>query len=185
MKTPRSIGLASALALTLSGAGTALAGTASIGLGGGSLAGDGGATLSIGGLILPNASAPRASITFILPRDYVTNTPVSLVGYFHTSATNCGAVLVTNFVLQRRPGVAVDGDTGVFVPKNGSPVIDAPDTGAIPTQKTWVLSPGGSIKSMKKGDQFAIVLVRNPTDPDDTCEADLYLEAVDIRYETP
>src|SRR5262245_55980471 len=73
---------------------SAAAGTASFGLGGGAMVGDGGATVSGGGVILPNTGAPRAFFTFILPRDYVAGTELTLVAYLHSVVPSCTFVLL-------------------------------------------------------------------------------------------
>ncbi|HZR79883.1 MAG TPA: hypothetical protein VFD92_02215 [Candidatus Binatia bacterium] len=174
-----------AVVLALSFAGPAAAGTASFSLTAGALLGDTGATVSPGGVVLPNANAPQAFFSFILPRDYAPDTPVTLVVGLHSIATSCTFVLVPSVVVQRRPGIPIDGEVGVLAEKNGSQVVTAPASSTIPFQKVYVLSTGGTIPGMKKGDQFLIAIVRNPGDPDDTCGNDVYFESVDVRYTTP
>src|SRR5262245_29606674 len=105
--------------LALACAGPAAAGTASFSLTAGALLGDTGATVAPGGVVLPNTSDPRAFFSFILPRDYAPNTPVTLVVGLHSVATSCTFVLVPSVVVQRRPGIPVDGETGVLAEKNG------------------------------------------------------------------
>jgi hypothetical protein len=187
MNDPRTLARLVVLGTVLAWSGTAAAGTASFGIpGGGGMVGDTGATISAGGVFLPNTSAPRALFTIVLPRDYVKNTPIKLITYFHSIATNCSFVLLPAMVVHRRPGLPVDGTTTILAPQDGSPVVDAPSSPSIPGQKTFVLSPGGAtISNIKRGDQFLIGLARDTADLDDNCENLVVLEAVDVRYTTP
>jgi hypothetical protein len=169
----------------LAAAGAAQAGSASFSIGSGGMLADTGGTVSFGGVVLPDTSAPRVFFTFVLPRDYAPNTPVTLVAYLHSASTACKFSLQPSVVLQRRPGLPVDGTTSVLAPKNGSPLLKAPNDKTVIMQKTFLLGTGGSIGGMKKGDEIVIGLVRNASDPDDTCTSDLYFEAVDVRYTTP
>jgi hypothetical protein len=166
-------------------AGTAAAGTASFSIAGGAMTGDTGATVSSGGVILPNVSGPRVFFTFVLPRNYVSNTSITIIAYMHSVDADCTFVLLTDTVVQRRPGIEVDGTKTVFVPNNGSTVVTASSSVTIPFKKSFSLNPGGTIATMRKGDQFMIGLVRDASDVEDTCTGDVYFEAVDLRYTTP
>jgi len=174
------------LGAMLASSGPASAGTASFGIpGGGGMVGDGGATVSTGGVFLPATGLPQAVFTFVLPRDYVKNTSITIVAYFHSIGTNCTFVLEPALVVHRRPGVEVDGTTSVLAPKNGSPVVNATAAPSIPGQKPFLLSPGGTIPTIKRGDQFLIGLARVASDIEDTCTGIVVLEAVEVRYTTP
>jgi hypothetical protein len=185
MDARRRIALLIAFAWALASPAAARAGSASFSIAGGAVGGDSGATSSGGVTFLPATGAPRVGLNFVLPRDYATDTPISIVLYLHAAETSCGFVLVTDSVAHRRPGVPSDFTTSVFAPKNGSPVVAAPADLTIVAQKTYVLSPGGTLAHMKRGDEFFIRLVRDPSDPSDTCTNSLALDAVDVRYTTP
>lgn len=164
----------------------AMAGSASFSIpGGGAMVGDGGATVAPGGVFLPATGTPSASFTFVVPRDYVRNSTISLVLYLHAVPESCTFVLVPTTVVHRRPGEPVDGETSVLAPKDGSNVVAAPASNSVPFTKTYALTPGGPLKGIRKGDQFLIALSRNNDDPDDGCNGLVVVEAVDVRYSTP
>ena len=144
-----------------------------------------GATVQAGGIFLPDLDGPQASFTFILPRDYAKNTPITILASYHSVDTDCTFVLQPGFVVHRRPGVPVDGTTSVFAPKNGSLIVDATADPTIPGQKSFALTPGGTLPTIRRGDQFFISLLRNANSPDDTCTGLVILEAIEVRYTTP
>jgi hypothetical protein len=185
MMGPRSLVRLAVLGVAIACPGVAAAGTASFSIPAGAMIPDGAAALVPAALQLPDQSGPRVFFNFVLPRDYVSNTDVTIVLHYGSLSTSCQFLLVPDTATQRRPGVPADAAIETFVPKNGSNLLAAPSSVLVPSQKAYVLKPGGAIPGMRKGDQFLLGLIRGGDDAEDTCDGHLLVQAVDVRYTTP
>ena len=184
MKGSKSVAWLIGAALVLAPA-AALAGTASFSLSAPAIGADTGATALSAAVGLPNSGAPSFAFNFVLPQNYVKDSVVTIVAQFHSAQASCSFVLVPTVVAHRRVGVETDFSASVLTEKNGSPVVATASATTIPFQKQYLLSPGGTLAHLKKGDQILIEVARNPSDPDDTCASSVFLEAIDVRYTTP
>jgi hypothetical protein len=143
--------------------------------------GDGGTTINGAVITLPDAGAPSFTMTFVLPRDYKTDSAIRIVVYLSTFlGTPCSVRFLPVALVRTRVGAnIVNNPGGLSTP---SPYITFPSIGRA-VQKTYRLTPGGGLAGQNKGDAITIAFRRDAGDPGDTCIGDALVHSIDIRYE--
>jgi hypothetical protein len=142
---------------------------------------------SIVSIILDPDVEVLVSFNFVLPRDYVPNSTIKLVTYLHavgTPSTSCLMFLEPTFLGRLRPGATFQSGLQGFVPKNGSNVVPISSEGTS-TTKVYTIAPAGALADLFPGDLLVVRIRRNTGVISDTCDVEVDLFGVDVRYITP
>lgn len=139
-----------------------------------------------GGIILPNSGTPDFSFGFVIPNDYVPDTPIKIILSWHSPITACDFVLLPNFVDRTRPGhlPSTGSASGGLNPADGSNILAAPDTANLGNKKVYLLTPSQGF-DQQPGDAILLGFFRSPGNSSDTCAANLIIPGISIKYKTP
>ncbi|MFA6163365.1 MAG: hypothetical protein WC685_08055 [Methylobacter sp.] len=143
-----------------------------------------------GGISLPNAGTPTLSFGFVIPSDYVPDTPIKITLSWYTASTDCEFVLEPNYVSRTRPGhpfptIIFPGDlTDGLAAKNGSNILSVTSTPNVGNKKVYLLTPGQGFDDQQPGDAFLVGFDRNSGSPSDTCTVPpLVIPGISIKYQ--
>jgi hypothetical protein len=129
-------------------------------------------------MFLPDGSARRFSMNFVLPLAYRNNGEVRIILYLRSPEAPCKVRLVPVQLVRKRIGSPiVDNLTGL---SGGGPLVDLPAN--VLVAKTFILKAGGPLAGQMPGDAFTVRIERQANDPTDTCNGNVFVEATDIRY---
>jgi hypothetical protein len=144
-------------------------------------------SFGFGGVSLPGGSQSDFGFAFVIPNDYVANTPIKIRVSFHTASTGCNIALLPNFVDRTRVGhaPATGSASGGLDPANGSLLITVPAAANEGARKAFQLTASQGFVDQLPGDAILLGFFRRPGSFGDTCPNDVKITGVDIRYETP
>jgi len=131
-------------------------------------------------------SADTLEFTFMLPPDYKNDSTLFITVYYTSAVADCG-----NFVLEGtrwghfQPGKDWEDLPIALEPQDGSNVLPAPLTGPVVMTKRYGVPRSASGVPYRRGDVILANFKRKSFDPDDTCEADLWIPSVRVDYVTP
>lgn len=137
----------------------------------------GGATSQIT-INLPATGTPDFFINFVLPRDYAKNGKVSVILYLSSAASPCITRIVTPQLNRYRRGAPAAFDLAGL--DDGNPNIKIGED--LIAQKVITIEPGDQLNGQRPGDAFTVQFRRQANDPSDTCDAFVFVQAIDIRY---
>jgi hypothetical protein len=144
-------------------------------------------SFGFGGVSLPGGSQSDFSFGFVIPNDYVANSPMKIRVSFHTAGTGCHIALLPNFVDRTRVGHApsTGSASGGLDPSNGTLVIAVPAVANEGARKAFQLTASQGFVDQLPGDAILLGFFRRPGSFGDTCPDDVKITGIDIRYETP
>jgi hypothetical protein len=137
-------------------------------------------------IIMPNSDPGIHGffLNLVLPQDYKLNGKVWIVVYLTTSvAKPCNMVFEPQNLTRWRPDVAPGVFSTGLAPADGSGLVAFPDNDKV-VRKVFTLLrdpafPGGQ----RAGDAIRIGLGREGGHPSDTCNGNVQVPAIDIRYQ--
>jgi hypothetical protein len=136
------------------------------------------------GLQLPDSGVPSFSYGFTVPRDYAVGTALTLRLLWHTSATNCGAVLPPNYISVARNGsthiIGPGASTGLTAV--GGDTSTAPGVSNQSSLKLYTITSPVAANPLRPGDSIIFGIYRNAGNPSDTCAANVTVQGVSIIY---
>jgi len=151
-----------------------------------------GATTTAGsgyaGIILPSSGNSNFSFGFVIPNDYLPNSPIRIILSWYAPATGCDFGLLTSFVDRTRPNHphSTAEITGGFKPANNSFILTAPDTWKLGQKKVYLLTQGEHEFDQQPGDAILMGFYRSPGGLDrQYCASDLIISGITIKYQTP
>ena len=133
---------------------------------------------------LPAAGNPAFAVNFVLPDDYAQNTVAKVALYLSTPAAPCVARLAPAQMVRLRPGLPIVNNLSGFAAQNGAAKLSFPENGAL-VQKVFTISPSSAFSGQQKRDAFIVEFKREADSTDDTCSANVFVQAIDVRYTTP
>ena len=137
----------------------------------------GGATLTLGAIVLPSSNTTTFAFDFVLPRDYVNDTEVTVVLNLSADNSPCTLRLAGDTMVRRRsPRAVVLGLAGLTAP---NPNVDFPSANVLLRQFT--INPGGAMPGQRRGDAITLQLRREGNDAADTCGS-VFVGTIDVRY---
>ena len=147
------------------------------------------AFLVTGGIELPSGT-PRIYVNFVLPMDYALNSAVTLRLHLSTLNAPCGISFGATYLVRSRPGSVRVEKTS---PGPESGLLKGPlstllfETASTTVVRSFTLQAPttGALLSQKAGDGIQLALVRVSTDSGDTCEGQVELSHIEVRYSTP
>jgi len=144
-------------------------------------------SFGFGGVSLPGGSQSDFSFAFVLPSDYVANTPIRIRVSFHTADTGCTIALLPNFVDRTRVGhvPSTGSASGGLDPANGSTLITVPAVANEGARKNFQLTANQGFADQLPGDAILLGFFRRPGSFGDTCPSDVKITGIDVRYDTP
>ncbi len=139
-----------------------------------------------GGIKLPSSGQSDFSFGFVIPNDYLPNTPIRILLPWHSPVTACDFALLPNFVDRTRPGhlPSTGSASGGLDPANGSNILSAPNTSNLGKQKAYLLTPSQGF-DQQPGDTILLGFFRRPGSFGDNCAANLIIPGISIKYQTP
>jgi hypothetical protein len=127
---------------------------------------------------LPSNGTPDFFISFVLPRDYAKNEKVSVILYLSSGASPCITRIVTPQLNRFRRGEPVAFDLVGL--DDGNPNIKIGED--LIAQKVITIEPGDQLNGQRPGDAIRLQFRRQAEDAIDTCNAAVFVQAIDIRY---
>jgi hypothetical protein len=144
-------------------------------------------SFGFGGVSLPGGSQSDFSFSFVVPNDYVPNTPIRIRISFHTADTGCNLALLPNFVDRTRVGhsPATGSASGGLDPANGSTLVTVPAVANEGARKNFQLTANQGFADQLPGDAILLGFFRRPGSFGDNCPSDVKITGIDVRYDTP
>jgi len=144
-------------------------------------------SFGFGGVSLPGGSQSDFSFAFVVPNDYVANSPIRIRISFHTADTGCNIALLPNFVDRTRVGhaPATGSASGGLDAANGSTLVTVPAVANEGARKNFQVTANQGFADQLPGDAILLGFLRRPGSFGDTCPGDVKITGIDIRYDTP
>jgi hypothetical protein len=122
-------------------------------------------------------------LNLVLPQDYKTNGKVWIVVYLTTGvAKPCNMRFEPAHLTRWRPGLAPGMFSAGLAPKDGSNHVAFPNSDKV-MKKIFIVSPDPAFRGgQRPGDALRIGLGRDGGHPSDTCNGNVQVPAIDIRY---
>lgn len=127
---------------------------------------------------LPPAGTPSFFMNFVLPRDYAKNEKISIVLFLSSAVAPCIVRIVTPQIVRYRRNAPPGFDLAGL--DEGNPNIKIGDD--LIVQKIITIGPGDQLNGQRAGDAFSVQFRREADDPIDTCNGNVFVQAIDIRY---
>lgn len=142
-------------------------------------------SFGFGGVSLPGGSQSDFSFAFVVPNDYVANSPIRIRISFHTADTGCNIALLPNFVDRTRVGhaPATGSASGGLDAANGTTLITVPGVANEGARKNFQLTANQGFADQLPGDAILLGLFRRPGSFGDTCPNDVKITGIDVRYD--
>ncbi|MDD5410685.1 MAG: hypothetical protein PHF31_04610 [Methylobacter sp.] len=139
-----------------------------------------------GGIKLPNSGTPDISFGFVIPNDYLPNSPIRIILSWHAPETGCDFALLPNFVDRTRPNhlPSTGSASGGLDPANGSNILTAPATSNLGNKKVYFLTPNQGFVDQQPGDAILLGFFRNAANVNDNCTGNLIIPGIAIKYQT-
>src|SRR5205823_4418370 len=147
---------------------------------------DGGTTAAgsfgSGGIILPSSGQSAFSFGFVIPNDYLADSPIRIVLSWHAPVTGCNFALLPNFVDRTRPNhlPSTGNASGGLDPANSSNILTAPATSNLGKKKQYLLTPNQGF-DQQPGDAILLGFFRRPGSFGDNCADNLVIPGITIR----
>lgn len=129
-------------------------------------------------ITLPPAGTPRFFMNFVLPKDYAKNEKISVVLYLSSPASACIVRIVTPQIVRFRRNSPAGFDLAGL--DEGNPNIKIGED--LIAQKVITIGPGDQLNGQRAGDAFSVEFRREADDNLDTCNGNVFVQAIDIRY---
>ena len=137
-------------------------------------------------LVLPEMGGPGFVLHFVLPRDYLLNSPVRVHIYALGSGTCAANLIVLPSTTRRhRVGHEIVNSSSGITPQDGTGAISFASSLTV-AQKVFLVrrATDGSVSAQRAGDGLRITFFRDPFNPVDTCTGNLRISHIDVRYTT-
>ena len=136
-----------------------------------------GASIGVESITLPPTGQTPLSVNFMLPLDYVTNSPVTIRLLLAPNSAPCSMRLVPEDFTRTRAGSvkirSLDGVSGGNQNVAFSPVADK--------TKVFTIAPAGALTDLKRSDAIMFQVHRDGDDISDTCP-DVFVSGIEVRY---
>jgi len=131
-------------------------------------------------------SADKLEFTFMLPPDYKKDSPLFITVYYLAPVAGCGSfVLEGTTWAQFQPGKDLVEVPIPLDPLDGSNTLPSQSTGKIVMTKKYRMPRAAGGEPYTQGNVILAQFKRQNLDPEDTCDADLWIPAMRVDYTSP